>query len=157
MRREERQIKDINEIYGILDECRVCRLAMLDKQQLYVVPLNFGYAKTIEGFTLYMHGALQGRKIEVLSQNPEVCFEMDVEYGLYQAEQACAHSYGYASVIGWGRVEFVQESQAKAKALNAMMRQLSGRDDFSFPPQALANTAVLALPARSFTAKRNRR
>ena len=43
MRRKEREITDTHQLQQILEECKVCRVAMQDKDGLYLVPLNFGY------------------------------------------------------------------------------------------------------------------
>ena len=53
MRRAEKEIKDQTDIDNIIKEARVCRLAMADKDQPYVVPLNFGYDYPY----LYFHDA----------------------------------------------------------------------------------------------------
>lgn len=40
MRRKEREITDTHQLQQILEECKVCRVAMQDKDGLYLVPLN---------------------------------------------------------------------------------------------------------------------
>ena len=43
MRRKEKEITDKNQIEKILEESPVCRLAMVDGDKPYMVPMNFGY------------------------------------------------------------------------------------------------------------------
>ncbi|NMC96524.1 MAG: pyridoxamine 5'-phosphate oxidase family protein, partial [Deltaproteobacteria bacterium] len=74
MRKKERAIKDRKDIDGIIRRCRVCRLAMSDDDQPYIIPLNFGY----DGFCLYFHAAPEGRKIDILKRNNRVGFEFDI-------------------------------------------------------------------------------
>ncbi|MDP4094583.1 MAG: pyridoxamine 5'-phosphate oxidase family protein, partial [Bacillota bacterium] len=38
MRRKDREVSDINEIENIIEKCKVCHLAMVDKGLPYVVP-----------------------------------------------------------------------------------------------------------------------
>lgn len=42
MRRKDREITDFNEIMKIIDKCDTCRLALIDEEYPYIVPLNFG-------------------------------------------------------------------------------------------------------------------
>ena len=59
MRRNDREIKDRKDIDEIIRRCRVCRLALCDNGQPYVVPLNFGY----DGRFLYFHTAPREEKL----------------------------------------------------------------------------------------------
>lgn len=51
MRRSEKEIKDTAIIEGILDQAKVCRIAVCDDNIPYIVPLNFGYKNRV----LYNH------------------------------------------------------------------------------------------------------
>ena len=57
MRRKEKEITITKEIEKILKESKVCRLAMVDEDKPYIVPMNFGYSN---GY-LFFHSAKQGR------------------------------------------------------------------------------------------------
>ena len=56
MRRNDREVTDIQEIRALIDECKVIRLAMINGDKPYVVPLNFGYTYENGAFTFYFHG-----------------------------------------------------------------------------------------------------
>src|SRR5512133_3293331 len=71
MRRSEREITDRGELRRVLEDARVCRLAMADGGRPYLVPLSFA----LDGDDLVLHSARAGRKLELLRRNPEVCFE----------------------------------------------------------------------------------
>ena len=43
MRRKDREITDRSKLEKIIKKSRICRLAMVDGNVPYVVPLNFGY------------------------------------------------------------------------------------------------------------------
>lgn len=55
MRRKDRQVTDPEKIDSIIAQCRCCRLGFSDGEQVYVVPLSFGYENTGEsGFSTFM-------------------------------------------------------------------------------------------------------
>ena len=78
MRRKDLEVSERAEVEAILAEATVCRLAMCDGDQPYVVPLSFGYR---DG-TLYFHTAMEGKKLCILAKNNRVCFEVDVDQEL---------------------------------------------------------------------------
>ncbi len=137
MRRSERQITDRNAIDAIIKKSMVCRLGLSDNGLPYIVPLSFGY----DGTNLYVHAALSGRKSDILKQNSRVCFEFDRMLGVVTGEQACNWSMNYESVIGFGVAELMEEGEAKAAALNCIMRQYSDKD-WIFTEQSVIATAV---------------
>jgi nitroimidazol reductase NimA-like FMN-containing flavoprotein (pyridoxamine 5'-phosphate oxidase superfamily) len=90
------------EIEQMLSEARIGRLCMADAEgRPYAIPMPFCWA---DG-TLYLRVPLTGRKGEILSQNPYVCFEVD------EFTQTLDH---YASVLIEG--ELVPESDVEQKA-----------------------------------------
>lgn len=70
MRRKDREITDINEIIKIIDECEIIRLGLADGDFPYIVPLNFAYDVKDNQIAFYIHGAMAGRKYELLMKNP---------------------------------------------------------------------------------------
>ena len=123
MRRQNRQVTDKNEIHAIIDEIKVARLGMFDGKQVYVVPLNHGY-ELGEGddIIFYLHCAKVGRKLEILKEHPDVCIELDGRHDLVTADEPCDHSYYYASLIGNGTVEFVEDLEEKAHGLAVVIK-----------------------------------
>ena len=84
MRRRDRQITDPAAIADLLSRCKVCRIAVTDRQGPYIVPLNFGYQLSESGaLTLYFHSAQTGRKLSALQTcTGPVAFEMDCAHRL---------------------------------------------------------------------------
>ena len=68
MRRKDRLVDDPHELRLILEECKVCRIATIDEEGLYIVPLNFGYEYDGEKLALYVHSSRDGRKVRVLKK-----------------------------------------------------------------------------------------
>ena len=60
MRRKDREINDKFAIESIIRKASVCRLAMVDGNRPYIVPLCFGY----QGDALYFHSANVGKKLD---------------------------------------------------------------------------------------------
>ncbi|MCK5695637.1 MAG: pyridoxamine 5'-phosphate oxidase family protein, partial [Desulfobacula sp.] len=114
MRRKEKEISDIKEIEKILQESNVCRLAMVDGDKPYLVPLNFGYCDGC----LFFHSAKQGRKIDLIQKNLNVCFEVDQFIKFKKAKLACKWGLEYKSVIGSGRAQLLDNLEEKIEALN---------------------------------------
>jgi hypothetical protein len=137
MRLQDKEIKDRKVIDGIIRCCRVCRLAMCDGDQPYIVPLNFGY----DGSFLYFHAAPEGRKINIIRKNNKVCFEFDILHDIVTAEQACKWGTKYESVIGSGTAEILDSSESKKTALEWIMRQYGSEANY-FSEEIMKKTLI---------------
>ncbi len=150
MRRQEREITDKKEIEAIIQQALVCRLAMVDGDTPYVVPLCFGYADR----TLYFHSASEGKKLEILKKNNRVCFEFDIDQSLKMSEKPCAWSMTYKSVLGFGRAYFLTDFEAKGKALEIIMRNYTA-DSFEYPKSAVDEISVIKVEIEHMTGKQS--
>ena len=153
MRREDRRAEPI----GIIEQCKICRVAMIAGGQPYIVPLNFGFEQRCGGVSLYFHSAREGRKISALGENPRVCFEMDCEHQLFAKNDSgdgCSYSFEYASVIGYGTVRFISGLAGKKRALEHIMKHQTGRGGFTYGDKAVENICVFELRVESMDGKR---
>lgn len=57
MRRKDREVKDLDGIFDIVERCSVVHLGMVDNGKPYVVALNFGYEREGDALVLYHTGA----------------------------------------------------------------------------------------------------
>ena len=59
MRRKDREVIDENKIDEIIRMADCCRIGFYDKEEdeVYIVPLNFGYSNTKLKKVFYFHGA----------------------------------------------------------------------------------------------------
>ena len=153
MRRKDREITGLAEIMEILSRCQVCRLGMCQKGMPYVVPLNVGVEREGERLVLYFHGAREGKKLDIIRENPQVCVEFDGEHRLLEGETACAHSFAYESVIGFGKAEILESHEEKAQGLAAILRSLTGKE-FTFTPEQTQSVAVLRMALEEVAGKR---
>ncbi len=150
MRRKEKEIADQSAIRSIIKKATVCRLAMVDVDKPYVVPLSFGYRDGV----LYFHGAVKGRKIDLLKKNPNVCFEFDLIAEPIESESACDWSMRYQSVIGFGKAVFIENPDEKREALSVIMAQYSD-GQFRFPEKMLKAMTVLKVEIERMTGKQS--
>jgi nitroimidazol reductase NimA-like FMN-containing flavoprotein (pyridoxamine 5'-phosphate oxidase superfamily) len=154
MRRANREVTELAELIEIINGCKVCRLAMVDNGEPYVVPLNFGYRQNDSVITIFLHCAKEGRKMDILKQNNQVCIEMDQMKELLSGEKGCDYSCYFESFIGIGQAVFIDDAAAKGQALQAIMKQQTGRNDFSFDQHVLDQTTVIAVELSSYSGKR---
>ena len=147
MRRRDREITDKQEILEVMRKCDVCRIALHDGDYPYIVPLNFGLQVENDMPVLYFHGALEGKKYELIEKDNRASFEMDCGHQLIldKAQGNCAMEY--ESVIGQGYIEMLNEEE-KYEALRILMKQYR-REDFPFNEKVIPMTAVFRLRVES--------
>jgi len=155
MRREDREVSDIKGIEEILSLCKTCHVAMVDNGLPYIVPLSFGYRIIGEGLLeLYFHSALEGRKLDILRKNDNVCFETSYEGEPIDSENPCDSGFYYASVIGFGKAEFIEDAaEEKCEALTVMFKHQSGRDAV-FSIEQADRVCVFKIVSTDFTGKK---
>jgi nitroimidazol reductase NimA-like FMN-containing flavoprotein (pyridoxamine 5'-phosphate oxidase superfamily) len=150
MRRKDKAISDVSSINAIIKKAAVCRLAMVNGDRPYIVPLCFGHQNNV----LYFHGAMKGQKIDLIQENPNVCFEFDVAVETLDDAEACSWSMKFQSVIGFGKAELIQGLEEKRFALGVIMAQYSDKK-FEFPEKKVNATAVIKVAIESLTAKQS--
>lgn len=154
MRRKDREVTDTKELKEILDLCKTCHLAMIDDNKPYVVPLNYAYTIDDHSLTVYFHSAKEGKKMDILRKNNEVCFEMSNEgEPIYAKETPCNSGYYYSSVMGFGKVEFVDEVAEKCQALSLLMKH-QANIDVTFTKEQVDTVCIYKVISTDFTGKR---
>ena len=153
MRRKDREVIDKKEIEKIILQCKTCHVAMVDDGIPYVVPLSHGYQLFEDGILeLYFHSAVEGRKLEILRNNNKVCFEMACEGELIHGETPCSYGYCFSSVIGYGEVIFIEDTDEKCKALSAMFKHQTGKDT-AFGSSHTENVCIFKIVSNDYTGK----
>ena len=152
MTRREKEVTDINEIVKILDKSKVLHLGMVDGDEPYVVPMNYGYTLDEGKLTVYLHGAKRGRKLDVMRANPKVFFELECDIVPFEGEIACKYGITYASVMGRGTATIVEDIEEKKHALSVLMKTQTEKD-FEFEDKMAAVVSVIRIDVSEFTAK----
>ena len=132
MRRKHCEVTDPKEIERILSLTNVGRMATIGRDGYpYITPVNF---VSLEG-KIYFHCSPKGEKLDNLTREPRVCFEVDVplsyiDIGLDPARPICQLHQYYHSVIIRGTARDVNENAIKLNALNALIAKHEKTDDF---------------------------
>jgi len=152
MRRKDKEITDKNEIKAILKRALVCRIAFLENNRPYIVPVNFSYNDNF----LYFHSAPEGKKIDILRDNKNVCFEIDIDIEIVKVATLCNWSAKYRSVIGFGKANFVEEFEEKKYVLNLIVQKYSGTsDEYEFSEGVVDTITVVRITIESMTGKKS--
>jgi uncharacterized protein len=150
MRRKEKEITDLKEIELIIQRAQVCRLAMVDKDGPYIVPLCFGY----QNKTFYFHSAPEGRKVNIIKRNPRVCVELDADLELVGGNVPCNFGMHFTSVIAFGKATIIQELDLKREALQIIHAQYSDQAG-EMTDKAITNTLVFEVVIDRMTGKQS--
>jgi hypothetical protein len=132
MRRKHNEIKDPKEIIRILNSTNIGRMATTDAEGYpYIIPVNFVF---YEG-CVYFHCAPKGEKLDNLSRDSRVCFEVDVplaylEVAFDSDRNPCRTHQLYHSVIIKGLARVVPDGELKTVVLNALVAKHEGNQYF---------------------------
>ena len=158
MRRNDKKIESAAELAELLQSGDICHLSMVDDGKPYVIPLNYGYIEGgyLEGGTtngaLYFHSAPEGRKLDILRKNPQVCFSIVADHQLIEGVKACSWSASYRSVIGTGKAFILTEPAEKDEGLKILMAQYSDRD-YEFSEKDLERVVVIRVEIEEMSGK----
>ena len=152
MTKREFRITDEQQILAILDTAKVLHLGLAVDNEPYVVPLNYGYTMEEGKLVLYLHGATQGKKLDMMRANPNVFFEMDCDRAPFEGKVPCQYGMVYSSVMGRGTAHIVEDVEEKKQAMTILMKTQTGKD-FSFNDRLVSIVAVIRIDVSEYTAK----
>jgi len=115
--------------------------------------MNFGYEVSGGKVFIYLHGAKEGKKTDIIRKNPNVCFEADCSYKTVKAEEACKYTAEYQSVIGDGKVYILEDSAEKSHGLDVLMKHYNFPGKPNYPPQMLQTVNVMKIEVETITGK----
>ena len=127
------------------------RLATSGKDNIpYITPVNYAYKND----AIYIHCAIKGRKLNNISENPEVCFEISAPGNLYISERACGFAMRFWSILVSGKGELVQGLDEKRSALDAIMKKYAGNFEYTEPTdEDLGKVNVIKINIESISGK----
>lgn len=155
LRRAEKAITDQSELVSVLRKGRWLVLGLCAGDDPYVVSLNYGHDP--DRNCLYMHCAVEGRKVQIIRINPSCCATI-VEDNGYKISD-CDHAF--RSLVLTGTIAIVESQEEKLHALEILIRHLEPDPD---PVQRrligeqtnLDTVAILRMDIRCITGKINR-
>ena len=118
LRRQEKAIASDEELRAIIAGQRIVTLAMCKGNEPYLVTVNYAFSPEERCF--YFHAAQEGKKADYLKANPLVWGQVLEDLGYRQGK--CDHAF--RTVHFRGRAEFVEEREAKRRALELLVDQL---------------------------------
>lgn len=152
LRREDREIVSKEEIESIISKAVVLRIAFANENKPYIVPVNFGYHND----TFYFHCASEGKKLEMIKNNPCVAYELEGETKLIKGDIPCEFTMAYESVIGTGIASIVQETQDKINGLNQLMHQYSNDVELEYKEDLLKRIIIVKIEVDEMTGKKSK-
>ena len=150
VRRDDKEIKDPGAMREILRKGLVCHIAMVDDGYPYMVAMNYGFRDDV----IFLHAALEGRKVEILRKNPDVCFMVYTGNRLTTGPDACGDwTMKYRSVTGFGKATLIEQDEDKIPAMHIIMDQYTTKGPFAFSPERVAQTMVIRIDIEEMTGK----
>lgn len=150
MRRKDREIVDRAEIDAIIRSANLMRIALVDGDMPFLVPVFYAF----DGSALYFHSAQAGTKIDLMKRNNNICFEISVDHGFIESDEACDFEARHRTVIGIGKAVFVDDETEKIKALDGIVAHFTQKK-FKYPQANLDRTAVIRIEIESIKGKKH--
>ena len=151
MRKANQEITDKAIIEEILQNSKICRIGISDNRFPYVLPFNYGYKDN----QIYIHCALTGKKIDLLKENANVCFEIEQTAEIVKNDRACKWASTYRSIVGYGKIEILDDYSQKQKGLEIIMAHNGSPDLIEFEPKQVDSVLILKLTIDSLTGKQS--
>ena len=152
MTKRERQVTDPAEIRHILDTGKVLHLGLSVNDEPYVVPMNYGYTLEVGKLVIYLHSAVQGKKLDMVQANPKVFFSIDCDRMPFEGRVPCQYGMVYSSIMGRGTATLVEDPEAKMEAMSIFMKSQTGKD-FTFNERLVSIVTVIRIDVAEYTAK----
>ncbi len=149
MRRHKHGVFEWTQVEEMLRRGTVCHLAVNDNGYPYVVPMNYGYADGC----LYLHSALEGKRIDCLERDSRASFSVVLHSGLRTGPKACDFTTRYESVLGRGRVDILRDPESIRSGLDALMAAYPACD-LDYQEEYMGRIYVLRLRIEEMTGKR---
>lgn len=152
IKRADNEIKDEKIIKEIIQRGKYLSLALCNDNVPYLVTLSYGYDR--EKNIFYIHSAMEGRKLEYLSKNPNVYGQIIIDGGYRYGE--CSHSY--RSLNFEGTYEEISDIKDKITALTCMIRKLEDDPEKVLNKQVIGkkiNARIGMIKCTRFSAKGN--
>lgn len=156
MRRKDREVSDFDKIVSIIDRCEVIRIGLSDGDYPYIVPLNFGYEVTGGNhIDFYIHGAMAGRKYELMQKNKKCSFELDIPLKIEYLYDRHDITMRYESVMGTADLEFIKDGHKEKIMEEKILSRHEEMRKFPWNKESLNRCAIVKISVNEITAKVN--
>jgi uncharacterized protein len=149
VRRKDKEITDRAEIEAIINKAEICHIALCDGDKPYVIAVNFGF----EDKCLYFHCAREGRKLDIIKSNNNVCFMIDTDREMIISDTACDWGFKYKSIIGFGKAFIVDDLDEKKRGLDIIMTQYTDKA-FEYKNDRVAGILIVKIEIEYMSGKK---
>ena len=150
--RREKLITDTAVVAEILNKSKILHLGLVDGDEPYVIPMNYGHTFEDGKLTIWLHGSKTGRKYDVIRKNPKVFFEMSCDIEPFEGEVACKYGITYSSLMGKGIATIIDDPEEKTAALTMLMKTQTQKD-FEFTEKLASVVGIIRIDVSDYTAK----
>jgi nitroimidazol reductase NimA-like FMN-containing flavoprotein (pyridoxamine 5'-phosphate oxidase superfamily) len=151
MRRFDKEIKDTGILSEILEKSFICRLGFVANNEAYIVPVNFAFSDGV----IYFHSAPAGRKMDLIRENNSVSFEMELSADIVTGDIPCKWSCKYRSLMGRGRIGIENDTIAKKKAMDLIMRKYGATMDLNYEDAVYSRMVIIKVEVLLITGKQS--
>jgi len=149
MDKRTQEINDEQIMKKMLGRAGLCHISMMDGDRPYTLPLTYGYKDKC----IYINSAPGGKKIELLSRNPEVQFEIQCTEGNLRGNSSVKKPASCQSLVGHGRVEIISDTPGKRSGMEVIMSQHGASDLDDLDPKDMDYLVILKLNIESLQQK----
>lgn len=148
MRRKDRAMGK-EETKMLLETAQVGTLATVSEDNTpYMVPISFVYTNE----AIYLHSAVEGKKLDNIITNNNICFNVIDGVELMPA----AFATKYKSAIIFGKIVVVEDLEEKRQGLSAIIKKYSPNfyeSGLQYIDNAFEKTKVLKIEVSTITGK----
>lgn len=143
-------IQSREEMEEILRGSTLGFLGVCDGATPYVVPLTYDY----QNGKILFHCALEGKKLDCIRKNAQVCFTVGRQYGgVRRHPQGARCSDSDESVVCYGTARILTDDRERLKALNTFNRSMQpGAEDIA--PQDARRCCAVEIDIVRMTGRR---
>ncbi len=117
--------------------------------------MNFAYTVENKQICFYIHGAMAGRKYELMNKNKKCSFEMDIPLQIKLMPEKKGITMHYQSVMGTATIEFIEENQKQHVIEDIFLNRYPSTRHFDYNKNSLPMTMIAKLTVIDITAKIN--
>lgn len=111
------ECKDAKKVHLFLMKAPTAFVGLQGDDYPYVLPMAYVFWNN----AFYMHGASEGKKNRLFTQNPNACINITEEYGSTIAPVPANIGTAYFSVTVYGKIEIVNQIEEATQSLQAML------------------------------------
>lgn len=144
------EITDIEELEKLLKKAKVCRLALMNGEYPYIIPLCFGYVLEGGHLELYFHSSPSGQKIDLIKKNNLAGFEIDELTAVVKDDSRCSVTAEYECITGTGTVEIINGIEKLTGLTSIISKYDEVKQEHKFSEKILNSMVLIKLTADSF-------